>query len=132
MILRYSLAWFALVVIAIINGTLREYTYGKMVPELAAHQISTISAALFCGLFVWFVNRALPMESPAQAWMIGVIWLVMTIIFEFGFGHFVAGHPWSRLIADYNLLAGRVWLLFLIWLLILPLLIYHMASQHRL
>jgi hypothetical protein len=44
----------------------------------------------------------------------------MTIAFEFGFGHYVAGHSWSRLLADYNLANGRVWSLFLAWIAVLP------------
>ena len=35
------------------------------------------------------------------------------MLFELGFGHWVAGHPWSRLLADYDLLAGRIWVLVL-------------------
>jgi hypothetical protein len=29
--------------------------------------------------------------------------------FEFLVGHYVMGHPWSRLLHDYNILAGRLW-----------------------
>ena len=32
----------------------------------------------------------------------------------------VAGHPWSRLLADHDLLAGRIWVLVLLTLLIGP------------
>lgn len=45
---------------------------------------------------------------------IGIFWVVITIIFEFVFGHFVMGHPWVKLFADYNLLNGRLWVLVLI------------------
>ena len=37
-----------------------------------------------------------------------------------GFGHCVAGHSWSRLLAEYNLSQGRVWLLFLVWSNLMP------------
>ncbi len=54
----------------------------------------------------------------------------MTIAFEFGFGHFVAGHSWGRLLADYNLLTGHVWVLFLLWVLVVPIVVYT-QSQGR-
>ena len=120
MTIAYTLAWFALAVIAIINGTIREFTYGKFVSPLAAHQISTVTAIILSGLFVMFMHRHWPIQSSHQAWVIGGAWLVMTIAFEFGFGHFVAGHSWSRLLADYNLLTGHVWVLFLLWLFLAP------------
>jgi len=129
MICRYTIAWLALMVIAIVNGALREFSYGKFISELAAHQLSTLTGIAFTGLFVWFLNRVWALESSAQAWTIGAIWLAITILFEFGFGHFVAGHPWSRLLADYNLFAGRVWILFLLWILVLPYAVYRMPTN---
>jgi len=123
------LVWLLLAIVAIANGIVRQSTYGKFVPELAAHQISTVTAILASGLVVWFVNRIWPIESASQALLIGACWLVMTVVFEFGFGHYVAGHSWARLVADYNLVAGRVWSLFLIWVAIMPYVIFKLAQK---
>ena len=38
---------------------------------------------------------------------IGAAWVVLTVIFEFGFGHYVDGKSWSELLENYNLPAGR-------------------------
>ena len=124
MILRYFLCWFLLALVAIANGLLRQGTYGKVVPELTAHQISTATGIVFTGIVVWLWNRTWPLESAGQALIIGAMWLGMTVLFEFGFGHFVAGHSWSHLFADYDLFQGRLWLLFLIWITIMPYLFY--------
>jgi len=50
------------------------------------------------------------------------IWLVLTVAFEFLFGHYVAGQPRKKLLADYNLLAGRLGVLILVTLLFTPVL----------
>jgi hypothetical protein len=47
---------------------------------------------------------------------VGGTWLVLTILFEFGFGHYVDGKSWSELLADYDLTDGRVWTLVLLWI----------------
>lgn len=120
MVIRYMLIWLLLAVIAVANGILRQSTYGKLVSDLTAHQVSTVTAIIFTGALVFWLNGKWPIESASQAWMIGAIWLVLTVAFEFGFGHFVAGHAWSRLFADYNLFDGRVWSLFLLWISALP------------
>jgi hypothetical protein len=60
---------------------------------------------------------------------IGLIWLGMTVVFEFGFGHFVMGHPWKKLFNDYNILEGRVWALVLIWITIAPLVFTKLRSN---
>ena len=124
MTVRYLLAWFGLAVIAIGNGVLRESTYGNAVSDLAAHQISTATGILLTGAFVYLLSRAWPIESTNQAWLIGVLWLVFTVVFEFGFGHYVAGHSWNHLFADYNILNGRVWGIFLVWVLVMPYVAY--------
>ena len=120
MVTRYILFWPALAVIAIINGSLRQFTYGKHMAELAAHQLSTVTGILLIGAAVWALNRVWPIGSAKAAWTISVCWLFMTIAFEFGFGHYIAGHSWSQLLADYNLLEGRVWSLFLAWITVAP------------
>ena len=124
MITRYLLFWPALALIAIINGSLRQFTYGKHMAELPAHQLSTVTGILLTGAAVWLLNRAWPIGSAKAAWTIGGCWLLMTICFEFGFGHYIAGHSWTRLLADYNLFAGRVWSLFLAWIAVLPYVIW--------
>lgn len=106
------------------NGTLRQFTYGRHMPELAAHQLSTVTGILLTSAAVWALNRTWPIGSARAAWTIGAGWLVMTIAFEFGFGHYIAGHSWSRLFADYKLLEGRVWSLFLAWIAVLPYVIW--------
>jgi hypothetical protein len=128
MMMKYLLVWLLLAMVAIANGIIRQSTYGKSVSALAAHQISTITAILASGIVVWLVNRFWPIESAGQAFTIGLLWLLMTIAFEFGFGHYVAGHSWDHLLADYNILQGRVWSLFLVWIAVLPYLIFRVSS----
>lgn len=69
---------------------------------------------------VWLLNRRWRIRTGIQALAIGCIWLMLTPSFEFLFGHYVMGHPWSRLLYDYDLFAGRVWFLVLVITALLP------------
>ena len=129
MLAKYLLVWILMAVVATTNGIVRQTTYGKVVSDLAAHQISTITAILATGAVIWVIHRIWPIESSAQAWLIGICWLVLTVAFEFGFGHFVAGHSWQRLLADYSLFQGRVWSLFLVWVFVMPYVVFKVASS---
>ena len=124
MILRYTLAWLILLGAAILNGTLRETVYKNRLGELCAHRLSTFTGIILFGVIIWGLSRWWPLPAAKQAWTVGFIWLAMTIAFEFLFGHFVAGHPWSKLLHDYNIFAGRVWSLILIWVTIAPYVFY--------
>jgi len=63
----------------------------------------------------WFVRRTRP--SPRSAFYAACGWLGAAIGFEFGFGHYVDGLSWTRLLSDYQLWNGR--LLLLVWLTVL-------------
>lgn len=130
MLLRYTLAWFALMIIAITNGAFRESVIRKFASELTAHQISCLTGIILIGLAVWGLERLWPLQLAAQAWNIGLIWLIMTLIFEFGFGHYVMHHPWDELLHDYNLFAGRLWILVLIWVTISPYVFYRLSLNN--
>jgi hypothetical protein len=112
--------WFVLLIIAIVNGWLRESTYGRQLAELPAHQLSTLLGIALTGLAFAVWTRWFRVTSVSQAVTVGGAWLAMTVAFEWVFGHFVAGHSWSRLLHDYNLFAGRVWPVFLVWIAALP------------
>jgi hypothetical protein len=114
------LLWLVFVVLAIGNGWLRETLLISRLGTSTAHVVSTV---ILCGLIAGAAWAAIPWLAPtgqSEAWTLGALWLVLTLAFEFGFGHFVAHKAWSELAADYNLLAGRVWVLVPITVLLAP------------
>lgn len=125
----YATNWTGLMIIGILNGVIRVYLYAPAMSELHAHQLSTFIGLFLFGTYIWVLSGIRPMESAKQATVIGVTWLVLTVLFEFGFGHYVAGHSWEKLIADYNLLEGRLWLLVLVWITIAPRVFYRLRSS---
>lgn len=129
MFLRYVLAWLPMVLIGITNGVIREFTYGKKLSELRAHQLSTLTGILLFSLYIGWLIQVWQPTSIEQAITIGVMWLGMTIGFEFLFGHYVAGHSWTKLLSDYNLRQGRVWLLVLLWIAAAPPLFYRLFDR---
>jgi len=122
---KHILWWFAFPFVAILNGTLREATYKKFVGDLPAHQISTATGIVFFGIIFYFIFKKWEIKSIKHAILVGLIWLGLTILFEFGFGYYVMGNTWEKLLHDYNLAEGRVWSLFLVWLVIAPFIFYH-------
>ncbi len=109
-----------MLIIAVANGVLRQATFAKVMPELRAHQLSTLICSVLIGLFVWLIIRMWPPSSGRQAVLIGVVWLLLTVAFEFFMGLVLAHRSLAQVLHDYNLLAGRVWVLFLVWLTLAP------------
>lgn len=117
---QHVVAWFPMVIIAIANGALRQFAYREYLGELRAHQLSTVIGVLLFGIYIWFLIHRWKVTSTAEARRIGLLWLAMTVLFEFIFGHFVMGHPWSTLLHDYNIVEGRLWIIVLCWVTIAP------------
>ena len=114
MIVRAIVVWFILVVTAIANGSFRVSVLIPRIGERAGHVVSTILLCIEILLVSWLTIRWIMPETPARAALVGGIWLAMTLVFEFGFGHYVAHKSWSELLADYDVLRGRIWVLVLV------------------
>lgn len=128
MLLRTFLFWIPMVFIAILNGIIRNSVYQKYTGDLTAHQISTITAIILFGFYIWLIVPYLKLQSANEAIVVGLIWLGLTVAFEFMFGHFGVGHPWSKLFADYKIWEGRLWILVLVWTAIGPFVIFKLKS----
>lgn len=126
--LKYFLAWFPMLLLAIANGALRDLVYKKYVGELAAHQISTFSLIILFAVYIGFIIKWIPPASANQAMLVGLLWLVLTLAFEFGFGRY-RGNSWEKLFADYNLLKGRLWILLPIWVTLAPYVFFKLRNK---
>ena len=124
--MRAILAWLPGIPIAIANGSLRQFVVRRYVGELPAHQISVASFVLLFGLYVWLVLPWLRLASGSEAVRMGLLWLGLTVAFEFVFGHYVMRHPWALLLHDYNLLQGRLWVVALAWTTLAPYVCFHL------
>ena len=112
-----------MLLIAIGNGSLREFVFKKYMSALTAHQLSTITLLIFFSIYICSVMKRFPPASSTQAIFIGLVWVSLTLAFEFGFGRY-RGNSWLKLLEDYNLLKVRLWILIPIWVTIAPWVFY--------
>jgi hypothetical protein len=127
MILRAILVWCAILLAAIANGFVRQTWLIPKLGETAGHILSTVSLSVIVVLVAWMTIGWIAPASQQQALRLGILWLAMTLAFEFLAGHFLFGQPWHRLLADYNVANGRIWILVLVVTAVGPLL----AAQFR-
>jgi hypothetical protein len=115
-----DMAWFGAGGLAITNGIARQAFYEGHVGDLQAHQVSTATLLAVFALYVWMLQRRWPIQTARTALAIGAAWAVLTLTFEFGFGHYVVGQSWAELLEAYNLANGRLWVLVPLWTLVAP------------
>ncbi len=114
--------------LAIVNGTIRDFGYKPFVGSLAAHQLSTLTLIILLFAYIYFLEKRFPISTQKYAWTIGIIWVVMTEIFEFGLG-LRRGMSWPELLQAYNIFAGQVWIFVPVFILIAPALIRELVRK---
>ncbi len=134
--LHATLAWLGFAALAVACGALRVRLLEPLMGEPAAHVIGTliVCVLLLYGIFRfvrWTGLSATNRRDRCRLLALGLFWTLATVAFEFGFGHYVMGHPWARLLADYNLLGGRIWVLVLVTLYAGPRLVARVIDRWR-
>jgi hypothetical protein len=117
---RALLVWLGLLLLAIANGTFRVAVLNPRLGEGPGHVASTLLLSALILVAAWLTVPWIRPGTPRAAWAVGAAWVVLTVAFEFGAGHYLFGKPWSVLFADYDLARGRIWPLVLVVTLVAP------------
>lgn len=120
MLFKAFLVWLAIAALAVANGGFREAVLLPRFGDTAARAISTLTLS---AIILIVASLSIGWISPRphlDAWRIGALWLALTLAFEFLAGHYLFKVPWRRILADYNVLDGRIWILVLLITLIAP------------
>jgi hypothetical protein len=120
MLSRAIVVWLVLLVIASVNGAVRELLLIPRIGAAAGRAVSSLLLSAFILGVTWLTIEWIGPSSSRDAWRVGVLWVVLTLAFEFLGGHYLFGSPWPNLLADYNLFQGRIWVLVLIVTAIAP------------
>ncbi|HRZ09953.1 MAG TPA: hypothetical protein P5319_08630 [Gemmatimonadales bacterium] len=120
MIRRALLVWLALCAVAVGNGTIRQFLIVPAIGPYAGHVVSSVTLSLLTLLVAWLSIRWIGPATVQQAWLVGVLWLSATVAFEFLAGHYLFRNPWPKLLADYDVRQGRVWVVVLVTTLLAP------------
>ena len=116
-----SLLWLAFLATAILAGTLRQFLLAPAMGDLPARAACTIFLCFlyFVAIRTFVLRRRI--NSPSTRLLLGLFWSGLTLAFEFGFG-LARGLSWDVMLADYNILEGRLWPLVPLTLMFAPLL----------
>ena len=83
---RYLLAWVPHAYPCASQRRSSATGFAKHMAELRAHQQSTATGSVILGVVIWLVIRLWPPASQRQAISIGLVWVALTVAFEFGMG----------------------------------------------
>ena len=111
-IIRRSLfVWLLIVPLAILNGGLRNHVIEPMIGRYAQPISGIILCILIFCVCLIFIPR-LGNGSQITYVILGILWVVITIAFEFLMG-FIEGFTLDELLSAYDITTGNLWLIVL-------------------
>jgi len=123
LIVKAGMIWFVIAVFAVINGAFRESVLVPSFGQSVALPISGLSLSIIVFMVSYFSFSLFRVKSYRSYLFIGIQWVLMTLIFEFVFGHYVASKSWSEILQTFNILKGNLFIIVLLVSCISPLLV---------
>ena len=103
---RAIAVWLLLIGAEIIHGIVRSIALTPRIGDKRARQIGVFTGSLvnlgIAQLFIPWIGA----KSARALVKIGVVWAVLTVVFEVTFGRLVMRSSWDRLRSDYDLAHG--------------------------
>jgi hypothetical protein len=123
LLLKTAMIWFIIAVFAVANGIFREKILAPYLGEMLAVPLSGITLSIIIFTITYLCFNLLSNNKSLVYLYIGIQWVIMTLVFEFVFGHFIIGKSWSELLQVFNILEGNLFTLALLSSLFSPILV---------
>ena len=118
-------------VLAIINGGLRDVLYLNRIGKETAHRLSTVILLIIIIIYTFVFQQLSFVESLKESVEIGVGWFVLTLMFEFLAGHYLFKNSWKELLENYKIHKGKLWILIPIEVLIINYIVFLLKSWQK-
>lgn len=119
--LKAAAVWLIILVCAVLNGALREAVlvprFGQPAGLMASGLLLSVCILGVSVVLVPWFGRL----STARCLQLGLLWLCMTLLFEFGLGRLVQHKSWSELFEAYTFKGGNLWSVVLVITFLAPL-----------
>lgn len=120
-ILKSLLIWLFFIPVAIVNGGLREYVLNPLLGQWAL-PLSGILLSAFIFWITWGLFPRIGEVRRSERYGIAGLWVVLTVLFEFGFG-LQGGLTMREMLSAYNPMTGNLWIVVLSVTAIAPLVV---------
>ncbi len=120
MTIRILLLWAAIIPMAIANGILRDAVLVSSLGQKRARTVSGLSLSTLIMAWTILTIPWLPLPGLMQYAGVGLLWLTLTVAFEFFFGRVVAKKSWQELLRAYRFENGDIWPLVLMAVAVSP------------
>lgn len=127
-ILKSLLIWIAIIPCAFLNGGFRNAVLFPLLGESRAYIISGLLLCVFIFLITWFLLPLLKKGSRGEYKVVGIIWMILTILLETIIG-LINGLSLREIFSSFDFRNGNLWLFIVLFIAVVP---YIVAIQRKL
>ena len=115
--------WLIEILVSAVNFfILMNLIYEPLWGPLVAHQIGMSTRIIYLFIFAYFLLRFAKEYNTTDLVYVGIIWLALTLLFEWG-GSILIGRPVEEILIGWNIFAGYMWPYVLLVYLFSPLIV---------
>lgn len=98
--------WLVVMAVEFVHGTVRWIFLRPRVGNFRSSQIGVFTGSVLLLLIVYVCEPWMALQGFADCLRVGLLWVVLTLAFEWNFGRYVLGRTWESIAAEYNLSHG--------------------------
>ena len=103
-----------------VHGTLRQLFLAPLIGDFAARRIAFFVAVLLIFLITYFFIRWISAPNVKSLFAVGLMWMILMTLFEFGLGIIVMNYSWERMFEDYDVSRGGLMAFGLLFMVFAP------------
>ena len=89
-----------------VHGTLRQLFLAPLIGDFAARRIAFFVGISLIFLITYFFIRWINVPNVKSLFAVGLMWMILMTLFEFGLGLLVMNYSWARMFEDYDISRG--------------------------
>lgn len=113
--------WLLIILAETIHGIARTLLLEPLIGDFRARQVSVFVGSIIIIAITFIFVRWLKGSHAYHFFLIGTMWVVLTVGFEILLGRFVTDVSWERISSDYNVANGGLMLFGLLIMMFAPL-----------
>ena len=119
-LIRAFAVWLLIVFVESVHGTLRQLFLAPMVGDLTARRIAFFVAVFLIFFITYLFIRFIDAPTVRSLFIVGLMWMILMTLFEFGLGHFAMNYSWERMLEDYDVSRGGLMVIGLLFMICAP------------
>ena len=120
---RAVAVWILIIAVETVHGIFRTVFLVPMLGDFPARQFSVFTGCILIFTIAYFLTSWIGARTKNQLLAVGILWVVLTVLFEVVLGRFVLELSWNRITEDYDLSRGGLLGFCLLFMAITPILV---------